>query len=346
MLQSTHKAIGQRIAAELGFSKENARIFIDGSTDPDSHGDFPHHVGKDRKILGKLDEARTLFLLKDEYSYGEVANALHYVRDKWTRTKEGEEEGTVAMHDEEFMQSVHRLNLPREAKEDYLGVAESLLTVKNLGIESLLNHSWGIWHRDYASCVYVFADVVEMMLPTLQPDASVRNNRERLKEYVKSEAFRKSTQEGFFASLKTNFLYPKLTGYPAAMYCLASFSPPIGYRGGVVDLEISYRLSLEIAKYTLIPSEQLRFRDAWTDRAEREKEKPRLAYVFPIYHVLIPKPADEVRNERLLIFHAEERKFLEKWPKAAQSPTALRHLWDAWKTILSGLVEMLKAKQG
>jgi hypothetical protein len=139
LLHSTHKAIGERIAAELGFSEENARIFVEGSTGPDSHGDFPHHVGKDRKILGKLDEARTLFLLKDEYSYGEVANALHYVRDKWTRTKEGEEEGTVGMRDEEFMQSVQRLNLPRETKEEYLGVAESS-NCKNLGIESLLNH--------------------------------------------------------------------------------------------------------------------------------------------------------------------------------------------------------------
>ncbi len=123
---------------------------------PDSHGDFPHDVGKERKILSKLDEARTLFLFKDEFSYGEVANALHYIRDKWSRTREDEEEGILVMSDEEFMQSVQRLNLPREVKEDYLDVAESLLTVKNLGIESFLNHSWGIWHRDYASCVYVF----------------------------------------------------------------------------------------------------------------------------------------------------------------------------------------------
>ena len=195
MLRSTHKAIGQRVAAELGFSEEDARIFVDGSTGPDSHGDFPHAVGKDRKILSKLDEARTLFLLNDEYAYGEVANALHYIRDKWVRTDKVKEEEAVVMNDEEFKQSVQLLNLPEEAKEDYLGVTESLLTGKNLGIESFLDHSWGIWHRDYASCVYVFADVVEMMLPTLQPDTSIRDDKEKLREYVKSEAFRHSTQE-------------------------------------------------------------------------------------------------------------------------------------------------------
>jgi hypothetical protein len=95
-----------------------------------------------------------------------------------------------------------------------------------------------------------------------------------------------------------------------------------------------------------MPSDQFQFRDAWTDRAEREKEKPRLAYVIPVYHVLIPKPADEVRNERLLIFDAEERNFLEEWPKTAQSLPALRQHSDTWKTILSGLAEMLKEKHG
>ena len=345
MLRSMHRVIGERIAVELGFSEENMRIFVDGSTGPDSHGDFPHAAGKDRKILGKIDEARTLFFLNDEYSYGEVANALHYVRDKWTRTPEGEKEVAVLMDDEGFMQSVKRLNLPKEAKEVYLGVAETLLAIKNSGIDSWFDHSWGIWHRDYSSCVYVFADVVEMMLPTLQPDASVRGNREKLKEYVESEAFKKAMQEGFFASLVTNFLYPKLVGYPAAMYCLASLSPPVDYRCGDVDLEIAYRLSLEIARYTLMPAEQFRYRDGWTDREKREADKPMLAYVLPKYHVLIPKAADVVRKKRLLIFDAEGRRFLEEWPGVAESLPALGIHSDAWKALLFGLVEMLKAKQ-
>ena len=51
MFRSTHNAIGEQIAAELGFSGENAKIFVDGSTGPDSHGDFPHATGKDRAEL-------------------------------------------------------------------------------------------------------------------------------------------------------------------------------------------------------------------------------------------------------------------------------------------------------
>jgi hypothetical protein len=88
---------------------------------------------------------------------------------------------------------------------------------------------------------------------------------------VKSEAFRHYTQEGFFASLITNFLDPKLVGYSAAMYCLASFSPPVDYGGDVVDLEIAYRLSLEIAKYTLMPTERFRYHDGWTDKAGKKR---------------------------------------------------------------------------
>jgi hypothetical protein len=68
MLRTTHKAIAERIACELGFSEENTEIFISGSTGIDTHGDFPHATGHNRKILIKIDTARTLFLQNDEYS--------------------------------------------------------------------------------------------------------------------------------------------------------------------------------------------------------------------------------------------------------------------------------------
>ena len=49
MLRGTHKAFAEKIALELGFSGLNARVFIDGSLGPDSHGDFPHDYGKNAK---------------------------------------------------------------------------------------------------------------------------------------------------------------------------------------------------------------------------------------------------------------------------------------------------------
>jgi hypothetical protein len=257
MLRTTHKAIGERIASELCFSEENTEIFVSGSTGPDSHGDFPHATGHDRKILSKIDTARTLFLQNDEYSYGELANALHYIRDKWTRNPEVESEQVTFLSDEQFLLSVKHLNIPKQVAEEYLSVANMLLLTKKCGIESWFDHSWGIWHRDYSSCVYIFADVLEMMLPTLQSDTSITGRKENI-AYIKSEAFKNATQNSFFASVLTNYVYPKLAGYAAAVYSLASISPPADYTDAIVDLNIAYRLSLEIARCTLLPPEQFK----------------------------------------------------------------------------------------
>jgi hypothetical protein len=143
----------------------------------------------------------------------------------------------------------------------------------------------------------------------------------------------------------TNFLYSKLAGYPAAIYSLASINPPADYRSAAIDLNIAYRLSLEIARYTLSPSEQFKYRDSWTHRIKDENEKRMpLTYVMPQYHVLIPKPEDEVHEERLLRFDADSRSFLEKWPRIAETLPTFRQRSETWKTLLSRLVEMLKTK--
>ncbi|HEX9260998.1 MAG TPA: hypothetical protein VF893_00545 [Candidatus Bathyarchaeia archaeon] len=347
MLRSTHKVIAERIAVKLGFSQGNTQIFVDGSTGPDSHCDFPHQTGKDKKILSKIDTARTLFLQNDEYSYGELANALHYIRDKWTRNQEDEKARVPVIDDEHFLQSVKQLKMPKKAAEEYVKVADTLLTVKNMGIESWFDNSWGIWHRDYSSCIFVFADVVEMMLPTLQPDLSVTGNRENLKKYVKTEVFKKATENGFFASIMTNFLYPRLAGYSAAIYSLASLSPPPDYSNSAIDLEVAFRLSLEIARYTLSPPERFKYQDNWTNRTKNERdERMQLACVVPQYHVLIPKPSEEIRQERLLRFESEARSFLEERSSMGEGIPALRRRSGTWNILLSGLVEMLKTKQG
>lgn len=83
MLRDTHKAFAEKIAQELGFSEDNTWIFVDGLMGPDTHGDFPRDRGKSAKLLSKLDEARELYHFNDEYSYGELANALHYLQVSW-----------------------------------------------------------------------------------------------------------------------------------------------------------------------------------------------------------------------------------------------------------------------
>jgi hypothetical protein len=345
MLRTTHKAIAKRIASELGFSEENTKIFISGSTGPDSHGDFPHATGHNSKILSKIDKARTLFLQNDEYSYGELANSLHYIRDKWTHTPEAETEQVIILDDSQFLKSVEELNIPKKAAEEYMSLANMLLFTKKSGIESWFDHSWGIWHRDYSSCIYIFADILELMLPTLQPDVSITGNKENLKAYVKSETFRNATQNGFFASVLTNFVYPKLAGYAAAVYSLASISPPADFSNSVVDLNIAYRISMEIARYTLMPTEQFKYSDSWTNgMKDKNGARMPLNYVLQQYHVLIPKPQDEVHKERLLRFDDDAKNFLAESSRIDETLPVFRNRSEMWITLFSRLVEMLRAK--
>jgi hypothetical protein len=340
MRQLIHKTFAERIACDLGFSEENTRIFVSGSIGPDSHADFPHATGKNKKILSKIETARALHLQNDEYAYGELGNALHYIQDKWVSDSAVENELALTPDDDHFLESIKSLTLSEKVVEEYLEVANALLTVKNRGIEAWFNHSWGIWHKDYSSCIYVFADIVEMMLPTLQPNRSITENNENLKTYVLSEAFNKATREGFLSSIMTNFLYPKLAGYPAAMYFLALISPPSNLGNAEVNLNMVYRLSLEIARYTVSALELFKYQDTWTLRTEKTKQMS-LTYMIPQYHVLIPKPVNEVQEERRLSFYDETRSFIEEWPKVAEGLPALKERSEKWKIILSGLVEFL-----
>lgn len=341
ILRNTHKLIAEKIAQELHFSTKNTRIFLDGSIGPDSHADFPHATGKDKKILRRIDEARALYFLNDEYAYGELGNALHYIQDKWFDNVPAEDNEIALTDDELFLNSIRKLPKPQKSLEQYLKIANTLLTVKNLGIEAWFNHSWGIWHKDYSSCIYVFADIVEMMLPTIQPNTSITNNKENLKHYVQSEDFKKATKDGFLASIKTNYLHPKVAGYSAAMYHLALLSPPANHNQTKEDLQITYRLSLEIARYTLAQTTIFKYKDSWTDKTIRNTNIP-LALLAPQYHVLIPKPVDEVTEERRKNFSNDASNFLKEWQDTEQALSTLKQRSEKWKILLSGLMEMLK----
>ncbi len=309
---------------------------------PDSHGDFPHQTGKNQKILYKIDTARTLFLQNDDECYGELGNALHYIQDKWTRN-DITEETTSIVDDNLLLQSITKSTMPKKAIEEYLKQANALLTIKNTGIESWFNQSWGIWHKNYASCVYVFADILELMLPTLQPDPAIISDKEKLNAYLKSDSFKKSTQDAFFGSIKVNFLYPKISGYSAAIYTLASLNPPPSCYNTFLDLNLVYRLSLEIARYTFSLPEQLKYRDNWTQKSPLEKRQSlNLTYVLPQYHVLIPKPVEAVREDRIAHFEESRRDFLANWPYASQSIDFFKNCSATWKILMVELVEFLK----
>jgi hypothetical protein len=341
MLRATHKLMAEKIAAELRLSEKNKQILVSGSLGPDSQADFPHQTGKNRKILYKIGKARVSFLENDDECYGEIGNALHYIQDKWVSNLSGDNETTAIFEDNLLLPNITQAEMQKEARTDYLKTASMLLTIKNSGIEVWFNHSWGIWQKDYASCVYVFADILELMLPTLQPDTSIIADKERLKNYLESEAFRWSVQAAFFASMKTNFLYPKLDGYAAAVYSLASIEPPCGHRDPVLDLNIVYRLSLEIARYVLSPHSQFKYVDSWTTRTEKS-QNVHLDFIMPQYHVLIPKPVEEVKKQRIAHFDEYAEDFLANWDSVKVSPQASLCRSLTWKTLLNQLVEMLK----
>ena len=69
-----------------------------------------------------------------------------------------------------------------------------------------------------------------------------------------------------------------------------------------------------------------------------------LTYVLPQYHILIPRPEDEVHKERLLRFDADALSFLAEWPRIDETLPVFRHRSETWITLFSRLVEMLKTK--
>ena len=339
MLRSTHKIIAEAIADQLGFSPENAFIFVDGTLGPDTHGDFPHKTGKNSKILQKIEKARQLFFLNDEYAYGELGNALHYIQDKWVDDIKIENETNLANDDNPFLEKINQAQFPENVKQEYHNIADTLLKIKNSGLDSWFNHQWGVWHIDYASCVYVFADIVEMMLPTLQPDTSVLNDKTKLEQYVQSDAFMKATKQGFQGSLVTNYLDPKITGYTAAMFTLALIKPPPNQDNIEINLQITYRLSQEITRYTLAKPEKFKHQDNWTHK--NETQQIRIGLLKPQYLTLIQQPIDEIHNERLNNFYGEKQRFLDAWPSIQKAYPSIQRS-DTWKIILPGLIKILE----
>jgi hypothetical protein len=331
-----HKTIGNKICRELGLNEKNSFIFVDGCIGPDSHCDFPHDLTKQKKALSKIDKARSLHFLNDEYAYGEIGNALHYIQDIWVNQNNSTENDLL--NDDRLLELIENTELPTQIQEDYKQLASELLTIERSGIEEWFNHSWGIWHKDYASCVFVFADIIEFMLPTLAPSIAGKG-KEKLEEYVNSEAFEKAAKEGFLASTITNYCYPKLSGYSAAIYSLASLKPPsTNENTEKINLNIVYRLSTELAKYTVSPSTNFTFEDGWTNK---EKDHSLLAFIMPEYHVLIKHPIDDVQKQRNLSFHWDVKEFTENWSNIKQELSKLDNGCENWRIILSGLVRML-----
>ncbi len=343
MLRITHKIIAEKIASNLSFSPQNSNIFVDGVLGPDTHGDFPHKTGKDSKILQKISEARQIFFLNDDCSYGELGTALHYIQDKWVDDFKFVNQTNLPIDDDSvFTEKIEHKQMPENLKQEYLKIAKMLFRIKDFGIDSWFNHQWGIWHKDFASCVLVFADIVEIMMSTLQPKSTILNDKTKLKQYVLSEAFKTAINDGFFASLKTNYLYPKIQGYTAAMFTLSLVSPPSNQNYPEINLQIVYRLSQEIARYTLAKPEQFNYPDDWTHKIDLRPAK--IGLLKPHYLTLIERPIQEVHKERLFNFFGENQHFQLEYLNIQNTLSTIKRS-ETWKIILSELMEILKREE-
>ena len=340
MLRSIHKIIAEKISTTLGFSIHDAYIFVDGTLGPDTHGDFPHKIGKNRKILYKLDEARQLFFFRDEYAYGELGNALHYIQDKWVDDVTILNETPLITEDSALIEKINQSQMTLDLKKKYLNIANILHKIGNNGIDDWFDHEWGIWHTDYASCVFVFADIVEMMLPTLQPDITITSDTAKLKKYVCSDAFKHATGVGFFASLTTNYLDPKIRGYTAAIFALSLIEPPTNESNIEINFHLVYKLTQEIARYTVAKPEQFKYQDNWTHKTNTQRVK--LGLLIPQYLTLIQEPIVEVHEKRLKSFFDEKKKFLDQWPSIQKAMPQIQRT-ETWKIVLSGLMDQLRA---
>ena len=67
-----------------------------------------------------------------------------------------------------------------------------------------------------------------------------------------------------------------------------------------------------------------------------------LTYVLPQYHVLIPKPEDEVHKERLLRFDADSENFLKESSRTEDASPVFRGRSETWIILFSRLIDMLR----
>ena len=84
MIEATHKKIADIISANLKLIDSERGLLRNGSVLPDYQHDFPHHTGKSQTIKTEIENARKLFLEKDDECYMRLGIALHYIQDGWT----------------------------------------------------------------------------------------------------------------------------------------------------------------------------------------------------------------------------------------------------------------------
>ena len=248
MLKKTHIAIAKKISKDLELESKPTKLLINGSTAPDLWGNFPHHRRKEGDILRRIAKARIMFLQDDDEYYHELGIALHYLEDKWTLSPRVadehtnyERENAKAPFTNDFFLSrfVHISEMPTKAINGYKKLLESLSKIKEEGINKVYNLSWSFWDSRYKYIPQIYHPVSgSMRIPDLNS--------------WDTDGFARAIDKW-----EQKAMEPVITGYQAAINSLALTVRPSSFSYPILDLNIAYRIGLEITRYTLIPIKTL-----------------------------------------------------------------------------------------
>jgi len=275
LLENSHRAIADAIGSELKLHVKEKNLLIVGSINPDSWGDFPHHTGKEYEILAKIFKARDLHLKNDDECFAELGNALHYLEDHWTlrpRTAEKHTEWEYSidksplLDDDAFLNAIDEATMPQKAIDAYKKLADSLIKIKNEGLESWFDPSWGIWHKRYEWMVESYVSLVEIFTRAMIEEVGTASQWVRLMgdDIYVNESYPKFHESSFEEYIDQRFLDPIVSGYQAGVWSLASLSRPSSWSSPAIDLNFAFRICLEVSRYTLVPAQTIKEDDDWS----------------------------------------------------------------------------------
>ncbi len=311
LLQKTHIAIAKQIGKELKLKEKETKLLEIGSTTPDSWGDFPHHTRKDNEILKRIANSRNMFLAGDDECYSELGIGLHYLQDRWTlrpRTADTHTRWEIAIAQSPLLDDLHLIenlkqsDLPIKAIDEYTKLYNLLIRIKNNGIQSVYDFSYAYWKK---------LDGISTSLTMLKFEADSRKREERVDALIEEE-----------------YLKPGIEGCQAALIQFILTNRPSSWSNPILDLNIAYRMSLEVARYTLIAVKQLGKEDPWNIKSHSENEKhvglvEKLGFLALSQFELIPRPTvaeKKMRKEYFDRAKAErEQQKLEDEKKRLQS---------------------------
>lgn len=287
MLGSTHQLIAEKIGSDLGLSERNIKLLVVGSMSPDSWADFPHHSGKDMEISRKLASARNMFLKDDDECYVELGIALHYLEDRWTLRPRLAEKHTdwenqidisPLLDDLALLKSVDESAIPQKAIDQYKMLFDSLIKIRKEGIESVFDPEWGFW-LDYDTCIGMLVGTLEQInlemikrnvLPHQCADKSFcRICNQKLLDFYNQEGH----DSGMRKYVDANFVVPVVSGYQAAILWLAKWDRESTWSTPIIDINIAYRICMEISRYTLTAPKDLKVETEWNRPYYTENEQ-------------------------------------------------------------------------